>query len=87
MRSVLSAAAIAAIVLTGGLAHAEEVGRYQISASTDDWKRAWRIDTVTGEVSICSLAPDFSGCRKLPEGEPLPKNWRSSLKPQPNAPR
>lgn len=87
MRLVLVAAAAAALVTTVDVARAEEVGRYQISATTDDWKRAWRIDTKTGEVSICSLAPDFSGCRKLPEGEPLPKNWRQSLKPEPNRPR
>ncbi len=87
MRWVLLAAVITASMSIGNVAQAEEEGRYQISATTDDWKRAWRIDTKTGEVSICSLAPDFSGCRKLPEGEPLPKNWRQSLKPEPNRPR
>jgi len=86
MRLVLVAAAVAALV-TVDAAQADEVGRYQISATTNDWKRAWRIDTKTGEVSICSLAPDFSGCRKLPEGEPLPQNWRQSPTPEPNRPR
>ena len=87
MRWVLGTAMLIATIMMGNVALAEEPGRFQISASTDDWKRAWRIDTKTGEVSICSLAPDFSGCRKLPEGEPLPKNWRQSLKPGANTPR
>lgn len=78
------ALAVAVLLASSSVAMgAEETGRYQISATTDDWKRAWRIDTKTGEVSICSLAPDFSGCRKLPEGDPLPRNWRQGLEPPP----
>lgn len=81
MRFALAAAILLASSSFATDAAAEETGRYQISATTDDWKRAWRIDTKTGEVSICSLAPDFSGCRKLPEGDPLPKSWRQGLEP------
>ena len=80
MRWVLGVAALTLAIAIGNTALAEEPGRYQISATTDDWKRAWRIDTKTGEVSICSFAPDFTGCRKLSEGPPLPQNWRESLK-------
>lgn len=71
--TTLGALILVATLSSAGLAAAE--GRYQISASTDDWKRAWRIDTETGEVSICTVTPDDTGCRKLPEGAPLAGSW------------
>lgn len=67
---------IVLVAALGSASAAQADGRYQISATTDDWKRAWRIDTETGDVSICSVTPDFTGCRKVPEGAPLAKSWR-----------
>ncbi len=79
MHGLLFVAVLTAALSIGNVASAEPSGRFQISATTDDWKRAWRIDTKTGEVSICSVAPDFTGCRKLAEGAPLAKSWRDSV--------
>ena len=58
----IGAAVISAAIMFSGRYAIEPIG------PGDDWTEAvWRVDRITGEVSVCILAKSDSGCGRIPE--------------------
>ncbi|MCB1593007.1 MAG: hypothetical protein KDI90_11215 [Alphaproteobacteria bacterium] len=55
---------LSALIVGGAVVYHAETGRYQI-ASVGTIPAAYRIDTRTGEVAVCSVLNGNSGCQSI----------------------
>lgn len=56
--AIVAAAALFAgtlLLTTQTQSQSTTIGRYQISASSQDGRTAWRVDTATGDVVFCQV--------------------------------